>query len=351
MPSSSSCASSSSTPPQDHPTPAESHEEDDDDESDAASTVSFTPSAQALWFAIRGGNTYLAEDDSYWRPVDHVHFEVEEAWDRWKTATYNLVPPAAEGIIKTLLSRPGARVLDVGAGRKALWLIAMAVKYPKAEAIAVDLLPVEDRYVPPNCSFEIWDVLGGLPYPETHFSLVNHSWFVWYMKDKPYSFLVEEIARVLRPGGCYILLEPSNEWACEDDSPLESKFPAIAKFLQVYRRTAIARGSGYMEWKDLKFGKTVTDSKKFSRVVERILETRLGPQAPDDPRLNKAGAETLSIVRAGYRAWVPLLAGYSEEEAMKMEVEVQAELDSLEVRNMGDGLRGKVACLWATRNR
>lgn len=37
-----------------------------------------------------------------------------------------------------------------------------------------------------------------------------------------------------------------------------------------------------MEWKDLKFGKTVTNSKKFSRVVERIMETRLGPQAPDD---------------------------------------------------------------------
>ena len=37
-----------------------------------------------------------------------------------------------------------------------------------------------------------------------------------------------------------------------------------------------------MEWNDLKFGQTLRESGKFSHVVERIVETRLGPQAPDD---------------------------------------------------------------------
>ena len=63
-----------------------------------------------------------------WRPVDHVHSQVEEAWDRWKTATFNLYPPAAAATIRTLLLRRGARILDIGAGRKALWLIAMAIQ-------------------------------------------------------------------------------------------------------------------------------------------------------------------------------------------------------------------------------
>lgn len=67
--------------------------------------------------------------------------------------------------------------------------------------------------------------------------------------------------------------------------------------------------------------------------------------------MNKAGIETLAIARAGFRAWVPLALGWSPEKALELEAEVQKELNTLEHRNMGDGVTGKVDCLWAIRNR
>lgn len=68
-------------------------------------------------------------------------------------------------------------------------------------------------------------------------------------------------------------------------------------------------------------------------------------------RLNKAGLETLAICKAGFRAWVPLALGWSEEKALELEEEVQKELNTLEKRNMGDGVMGRACCLWAIRNR
>ncbi|KAL7416363.1 S-adenosyl-L-methionine-dependent methyltransferase [Mrakia frigida] len=324
------------------PPPLQQAEEDDDDEQ---STTSFTPSVQR--------NTYLAEDESYWRPVDDLHSDVERAWDQWRTTTFDLYPDSAAATVEALLNEPGSSILDVGAGRQALWLIAMATRYPKAEAIAVDLLPVVDRFVPPNCSFEIYDVQGGLPYPEDHFSLVSHSWLLCYLHPQQMSYptFVDEITRVLRPGGLYLLVEPCNIWVPEDGTPLVVRFPAMARFLDVYRAVCMSRGSGWIDLSNLReFGKVIRESGAFSRVVERVQTTRLGPQDPADGGRNRAGSETLLMIKAGFRSWVPLALGWTREASIQLERDVQRELESLVSCKKGEGIEGKVCVLFAVLN-
>jgi precorrin-6B methylase 2 len=48
------------------------------------------------------------------------------------------------------------RILDIGTGT-GIWAIDMADKYPMAEVIGTDLSPIQPKWCPPNCKFEIDD--------------------------------------------------------------------------------------------------------------------------------------------------------------------------------------------------
>ncbi|KAL1845486.1 hypothetical protein Plec18167_001433 [Paecilomyces lecythidis] len=49
-----------------------------------------------------------------------------------------------------------SRVLDLGTGT-GIWAIDFADEYPSAEVIGTDLSPIQPKWVPPNCSFEVDD--------------------------------------------------------------------------------------------------------------------------------------------------------------------------------------------------
>lgn len=48
-------------------------------------------------------------------------------------------------------------ILDVGTGT-GIWAIDMADKYPMAAVVGNDLSPIQPKWVPPNCNFELDDV-------------------------------------------------------------------------------------------------------------------------------------------------------------------------------------------------
>ncbi|GLB34900.1 putative methyltransferase [Lyophyllum shimeji] len=99
------------------------------------------------------------------------------------------------------------RILDLGTGG-GFWAINMADDFPRAEVIGVDLAPIQPRTVPPNCTFELCDLdQRNIPYPDNHFDFIHARSIHTGIHDYP-RFL-EEIARVLRPGGLILLVEPS----------------------------------------------------------------------------------------------------------------------------------------------
>jgi len=99
------------------------------------------------------------------------------------------------------------RILDLGTGG-GFWAINMADDFPRAEVIGVDLAPIQPRTVPPNCTFELCDLdQQNIPYPDNHFDFIHARFMHTGVHDYP-RFL-EEIGRLLRPGGLVLLVEPN----------------------------------------------------------------------------------------------------------------------------------------------
>lgn len=117
------------------------------------------------------------------------------------------------GPVKEVLTYPGVkhkrRVLDVGTGG-GLWAIEMADEFPRVDVTGVDLAPIQPREVPPNCSFELCDLDG----PELPYS--NHAYDIIHARSMHtgignYQQFVNELTRILRPGGILILIEPDSQ--------------------------------------------------------------------------------------------------------------------------------------------
>ena len=96
----------------------------------------------------------------------------------------------------------------------------MAEEFPEADIIVwlscglmgaaddqgIDLaVPHSYLQVPSNCSFVLGDVSLGLPYPDEHFDVVHGRLLMSGIRD--WKALVDEMARVLKPGGLMVFVE------------------------------------------------------------------------------------------------------------------------------------------------
>ncbi|KAG8927377.1 hypothetical protein FRC01_007573, partial [Tulasnella sp. 417] len=123
-----------------------------------------------------------------------------------------LFPSEAQGVVQASLQSPDRRlkpaVLDIGTGSGA-WAIDMAKQIPEADVIGCDLVPVNPGSEPPsNCRFELCDVNVNLErYPSNAFNIVHARYVLQGIKDYPSFF--KQVARLLRPGGVFVSIEPA----------------------------------------------------------------------------------------------------------------------------------------------
>lgn len=107
-------------------------------------------------------------------------------------------------------------ILDVGTG-SARWAIEMAIHFPVARVIGLDLVPpvVDERQGspygldqrPPNYHFLVGNVLEGLPIPDGAVDLVHMRSLLSALPEASWPGVVAELARVTRPGGWVELAE------------------------------------------------------------------------------------------------------------------------------------------------
>ncbi|KAG8919097.1 hypothetical protein FRC01_001479, partial [Tulasnella sp. 417] len=96
------------------------------------------------------------------------------------------------------------RVLDIGTGSGA-WVIDVAIKYPNAEVVGLDLAPFNHLSTPPpNCRFETGDASSGLK-QYGRFDIIHARSVLQGIKD--YASLCTDIAEVLNPQGIFISVE------------------------------------------------------------------------------------------------------------------------------------------------
>ncbi|KIJ16935.1 hypothetical protein PAXINDRAFT_168378 [Paxillus involutus ATCC 200175] len=173
--------------------------------------ISYVGEDDSQFFKEIHGRKFNALSQRYMLPADEEEVrrsELQHKMIQFLFGGKNYVGPVKE----RLTPREGqerCRVLDLGTGG-GFWAIDLADEFPEAEVVGVDLAPIQPREVPENCTFELCDLdQWYLPYPSGHFDVV-HARFM-HTGIENYPRFLREIARMLRPGGVVILIEPDSE--------------------------------------------------------------------------------------------------------------------------------------------
>ncbi|KAF9265442.1 S-adenosyl-L-methionine-dependent methyltransferase [Marasmius fiardii PR-910] len=184
----------------------------------SASEISYVGEDDSGFFRTVYGRTINNMSSIYLLPADEdetKRFELHQRLMQFVFGGKNYVGPIRE----TLQFGQHRRILDLGTG-SGLWAVSMADEFPRAEVIGIDLAPLQPRDVPPNCTFELYDLdQGPIPYPDGYFDFVHARSIHTGIRD--YAAFLGEITRILRPGGLVLLIEP-------DLTPLADGKPLVS---------------------------------------------------------------------------------------------------------------------------
>lgn len=143
---------------------------DDSDSSYTRSTgITDTESLRSsiLSYKWENGRRYHAyQDGSYWAPNDDRQQEAEDLMHE----VYKIILNGE--LYEAPIDENSQRVLDVGCGT-GIWAIEFADAHPSADVIGIDLSPIQPKFVPPNCHFEVDDITQEWTYPIDHFDFIH----------------------------------------------------------------------------------------------------------------------------------------------------------------------------------
>ncbi|KAF8136589.1 S-adenosyl-L-methionine-dependent methyltransferase [Boletus edulis] len=192
--------------------------------------ITYVGEDDSQFFTEVHGRRFNALSQRYMLPADEEEIRRSELQHRMLQFLFggkNYVGPVPQVLIPQD-GRERCRVLDLGTGG-GCWCVLyqtissaidMADEFPEAEVIGVDLAPIQPREVPENCTFELCDLdQWYLPYPSGHFDVIHAR--SMHTGIENYTRLLHEIARMLRPGGLVILIEPDSEPIADGKSATE----------------------------------------------------------------------------------------------------------------------------------
>ncbi|CAG8523840.1 5165_t:CDS:2 [Cetraspora pellucida] len=147
---------------------------------------------------ILGGRPYLDEDVSiYLFPADW------EETDRVQTCHFALKHLHGGNYTAPLsdIIKPESKILDIGCG-SGHWCFEIAQEFPEADVYGVDIISSFPSDIKPsNCYFKECSVSDGLPFDDNEFDYVFMRHMSLALKNYQWVPLLNEIMRVLKPGG------------------------------------------------------------------------------------------------------------------------------------------------------
>ncbi|KAF8203920.1 hypothetical protein BJ912DRAFT_941422 [Pholiota molesta] len=163
------------------------------------SVVSMSSSMRAASYRKEYGRNLNNYSDIYRLPADD---EELDRLDKQHTLLSdimggNYVPPMTDVMANNVPGETKA-CLDLGCGSGS-WILDVVHDFPHCTAVAVDLIPMQSPSMPPNLRSEIDDINLGLEHFYGDFNVVHARLISSGIKD--YHLLIDQISRVLRPGG------------------------------------------------------------------------------------------------------------------------------------------------------
>jgi len=209
--------------------------------------------------------------------------------------------------------RPGAqrqrRVCDLGTGTGE-WVIEMAHEFPHVRFDGLDIVPIATRRPPDNVWFEMADINAPLRYDNGAFDVVHARSISMAVYD--YSGMVDQVARVLRPGGLFLACEWGRSAAMRGNRDPAIYAPYTYAFYHTVNDTLASIGilplASRLEGEVLRSG-------HFDRIRSRVHEMPIGDWPANDhfKMLGVAFRNVLTMYAASMRVMM-LDAGRHRQE-------------------------------------
>jgi ubiquinone/menaquinone biosynthesis C-methylase UbiE len=118
------------------------------------------------------------------------------------------------------------------------WLFDMATNFRQPTFIGVDISPVIPQGIKPqNVEFVLANVLDGLPFQDDSFDYVHQRFLIAGIPSDKWQDVVDEIVRVLKPGGYLEVLENTKNHSkhCQDVQLKHTLFFSYMNLVQTFR--------------------------------------------------------------------------------------------------------------------
>jgi len=250
----------------------------DTDESDSAYAESTHESdteslaSSILKYRWEHGRRYHAyKDGQYWGPNDDKQLDAED----FVHQMFLLVLDTK--LFLAPLEEP-KKVLDIGTG-SGIWAIDFADQFPSAEVIGVDLSPVQPSFVPPNCRFEIEDVIQPWTYPLNSFDYIHLRMMTGSIPN--WTAFYKKVYQHLKPGAWVEQLELSSKTQSEDGTVREGNPQAFTTWAKVFKDLGDITGKTFQICEE---AKSHVIAAGFTNVQETRIKIPIGPWSKDEKK-------------------------------------------------------------------
>ncbi|KAI0778675.1 S-adenosyl-L-methionine-dependent methyltransferase [Trametes elegans] len=315
-------------------TSATSHDWDMRSASPAPSVYSMTSSLRAASYRHefgRGINNYsevyrLPADDEEFERLDQQHIMFMEVMGRY--------PPPLPEILADDTPGGNKTCVDLGCGSGS-WILDIARDFPHCSAVAVDLVPMQDVNMPPNCRSEVDDINLGLQHFYGQFNVAHARLVSSGIRD--YKGLIDEMTQTLRPRGLIILSEFDFRVYDANRQPimpsrLEEESPWLARWMNMVNIAVEQRGGEPDAANHLH--RWMRDNGQLEEIVYNEYWIQTGPwkRGPDHATAhdNWIGAMMRDDILAFLKSGRPLLLGNDMDIMTVDELETNAERELLE---------------------
>lgn len=278
----------------------------------------------------RGINNYsevyrLPADDEELERLDKQHLLFQEIMGKYPPPLYQVMADDVPGETKACL--------DLGCGSGS-WIMEVARDFPHSSCVAVDLVPMQSPYMPENCRSEVDDINLGLEHFYGDFNVVHARLLSSGIKD--YHGLIDQISRVLRPGGLVNILEfdfhayDANHRRIEVDTSTVAGpwWPRWLAFAELAIRNLggdIDAATHLHEW--------ISNHPAFEDVVYRDFYAPSCSWRSDDERMLHIGETMQEDILAFLKSSIPLVQGSGVPEELATELRTNAEREILESKS------------------
>ncbi|KAJ5928422.1 hypothetical protein N7466_007378 [Penicillium verhagenii] len=280
------------------------------------------------------------KSEDYWSPSDELQFEAYETGHIiFLLLDYHRNNPLHRALVKP------KHVLDVGTG-KGSWAIDMADMYPDATVRGVDLYPPPDTWIPPNCVFEVDDLLQPWTWTDK-FDLIYLRHMLGSFDWDGWATLYNNCYENLEPGGWIEQFE-FNIQVFSDDKSLPQD-TILSQWADIWHPVSERAGRPFQVQDKMR---SSLERAGFVEIQEKVYKVPVGPWARD-PVLKELGLlhnQHWATGLEGYCMWLLTTFGlptpWSPEEVQVFLAKTRSELKNPAFHGYQYGRR-----IWARKPR